>query len=543
MPGTFPKPNAIARTHFLCAMQAGSRWKRIEPWAYWCLVAIHLLPIVVPRWFVTLDGPSHLYSARIVRELVLGDPFFSQFFHLAPYPVPYWLGHAVMAVLLGFLPAPAVGKLMWGTAVVLMALAGRFLVRVIAPQRAWASLLIMPFLLHYALRLGFLNFCLSLPLLLFALAWAWQGMMDGKGRPFRLSVVLVLLYFAHLYTFLLGACLLLSMLAWALVVSRGKNLGNLRRPAIAIGAALALPLGLAAGYFAAQHAPGAAITRLPMHILGQWVLEGRCWNGLGVEGEKLASMLTAIPLLIAGLAMFVVRVLKLRWGAPAWNDYWPLIALAAVAAYFLVPDVVGGGSSVSQRTLLLVLLLLACSVAASPLPPKALIPLVVLVVLADLYHTRLQYRSAISLGRECDELMAVQPAVKDRSVLLPLNWSGNWMHSNLSNYLGTGRARVVVLDHFTALAPFNPAQWNTAMLPYAAVGNFDRSNRPCVHIDGYRKATGTAIDEVLAWKMNAAPPDSCLEDVRRQLLSGFDTLAVSPRGDAVLYSRTESSTK
>ena len=132
-------------------------------------------------------------------------------------------------------------------------------------------------------------------------------------------------------------------------------------------------------------------------------------------------------------------------------------------------------------------------------------------------------------------LKNMQGHLTDGSVLLPLNYSGNWMHSNISSYLGTGKVRVVVLDHFTALAPFNPEQWNEAMKPYGPIGNFASSNQPCIHIAGYADSTGVAVDEVLTWKMDAAVLDSCLSDVQAQLEADYIPSASSPHGDAELF--------
>ena len=516
-------------------MAISNRWVRVERWLYHLLVAIHLLPILVPHWFVTLDGPSHLYSARIVRGLVLGDPFFHRFFHLSGYPEPYWLGHASMAVLLGFLPPWAVGKVMWCTAVAGLAWAFRKLVRAIAPARAWASLFVMPFLLNYALRLGFLNFSLSLVLLFLALALAWRGIQHGRLKAPWLALVLVLLYFAHLSTFLLCTGLLLALWSWAWLISHGEDRRNLRTIALGLGGALVLPLALVAGYALTHHPARATVARLPASDLWRYIIAGRSWNALGTAGEHWACILTAVPMLFAGLAALVLRGWQIDGRKATLPDFWPLVTVASFMAYFFIPDVVAGGSSVSPRLLLFSMFFLACTAAVAELPVRLLLPCVALVVLADLHHTRIQYDSSISLGRECAELMDVQGQLADRTVLLPLNYSGNWMHSNLSSYLGTGKVRVVVLDHFTALAPFNPEQWNEAMKPYGPIGNFAASNAPCVSIAGYADSTGVAVDAVLTWKMNAAATDSCLNDVQAQLNADYAPVARSPHSDAQLF--------
>ncbi len=515
-------------------MQAsGNRHARLEPWLYRLLVALHLLPIWATKWFVTLDGPAHLYNARIVRDLVLGDPFFGRFFHLSSYPEPYWTGHAAMALLLTVLPAWLVEKLLWSATVVGLAWAFRRAIRALAPQRPWASLLVMPFLLHYAVRMGFLNFSLSLAILLLAVAEVWLGLVHGRTRTAVLLPVLSVLYFTHLFTFVVGVGIIAAMLAWAHLPGIALHARKSLRPVLL---SISIPLVLAMGYFATHEPEQPGTTRVDTALLGNWLLEGRCWNALGVAGEQLACTLTAAPLLLGGVLALFLRARRGKFRFQP-TDFWPLLSGGLLVAYFILPDVLGGGSSVSPRLHLLGMFFLAIALACSDLPVRALQLMVALVVLADGHHLRLQHGSAVSLGRECAELMAVQPAVEDRSVLLPLNWSGNWMHSNLSNYLGTGTARVVILDHFTAQAPFNPAQWNPGMLAHGAVGTFATSNQPCVQFAGYREQAAPGITEVITWKMQAAAPDSCWADVLFQLREQCDTLAVSPHADAILYKR------
>jgi len=506
-------------------------WARAEPWLFRLLALLHLLPVWSSRWFVTLDGPAHLYSARLVLALVQGDAFIGRFFHLSTYPEPYWTGHAVMAALLAVLPAWLVEKITWSLAVLGLAWAFRHLILLLAPKRPWASWLAFPFLLHYAAGMGFLNFSLSLPLMLATLAAAWQGILAGRMRTALLAVLFLLLYFTHLFTFLATAGMVLAMACWCAFTTTWHKAGKLL---LQLFAALALPLLLTLGYGLAHARQGPPTAQAGQPQLWHWLLTGRAWNALGLKGEERTCTVLALVLLLAGAAA-LVSGLRSTARRPGMPDFWPLLSLACFAAYFMLPDTVAGGSNVSPRFLLFAMLFLACSVSISKLPDPALAATLALLLPFGLYHTCLQVEAARGLGRECDELLEVRAAIPDQTVLLPLNYSGNWMHSNLSNYLGTANERVIVLDHFTALAPFNPVQWNSGMLPYGPVGNFATSNSPCVRIAAYRAATGTAINAALTWKMQAAPTDSCLADTKRQLREGFLPRASSQGADALLY--------
>ena len=202
------------------------RW--LEPLLFALLTGVHLLPVHAGRWFVTLDGPCHLYSARLLRALWEGDAFVGGFFRVNPWPDPYWLAHLLLAPLTGLLPAWALERLVYSVVVISLALAFRYLIGVVAPERRWMSLLAMPFLLHYALRLGFLNFSLSLPLLLLTLAMGIRAMNGEVRRWWPLALVLTLLYFAHLTSLLVACGLLLALAGWKVLIGEGTFVRRMR---------------------------------------------------------------------------------------------------------------------------------------------------------------------------------------------------------------------------------------------------------------------------------------------------------------------------
>ncbi|MBL7957880.1 MAG: hypothetical protein JNM49_07960, partial [Flavobacteriales bacterium] len=144
-------------------------------------------------------------------------------------------------------------------------------------------------------------------------------------------------------------------------------------------------------------------------------------------------------------------------------------------------------------------------------------------------------RAERGLQADADDLLTLAPHLDQHSVLLPLNYSDNWLHSNLSNLLGA-RSGAVILDHFVAQAPFAPVQWRPERLPYAAIGDFDRSSNPCVSVNGYRDEHVPLVTHVLTYRMPKESADSCAIDVQRQLEREFVRVAETS-GGALLFKR------
>ena len=159
-----------------------------------------------------------------------------------------------------------------------------------------------------------------------------------------------------------------------------------------------------------------------------------------------------------------------------------------------------------------------------------------LIAGADLAHLPQQAATAEVLSNEAQEILSVADQLDERSVLLPLNYGDNWMHSNFSEYVGAVSG-CIVLDNIGAASPHFPLIWRPERSPHPVLGSFSLSNRPCTTFDAYRDHGHTWVTHVLTWKMNDAITDSCTNDVRRQLVTDFDLVASSPNNDARLYRR------
>ncbi|MGI4833999.1 MAG: hypothetical protein ACRYFK_11110 [Janthinobacterium lividum] len=45
--------------------------ERWENWVFWLLLGAHLLPLWSHRYFLTVDGPAHLYNAWLLKAMLM----------------------------------------------------------------------------------------------------------------------------------------------------------------------------------------------------------------------------------------------------------------------------------------------------------------------------------------------------------------------------------------------------------------------------------------------------------------------------------------
>ena len=63
-----------------------------------------LAALAVVPWFVTQDGPAHLYNAEILARSLDADSPFRESYEVHWVPLPNWAGHLVLAGLRAIAP-------------------------------------------------------------------------------------------------------------------------------------------------------------------------------------------------------------------------------------------------------------------------------------------------------------------------------------------------------------------------------------------------------------------------------------------------------
>ncbi len=81
----------------------------LERGLFYLLLAANLIPLWSVHYFVTGDGPCHLYNAKVLLDFYHGGElkdFYNPWMFVNTHFEPNWFGHAFMELLLGW-GAPA----------------------------------------------------------------------------------------------------------------------------------------------------------------------------------------------------------------------------------------------------------------------------------------------------------------------------------------------------------------------------------------------------------------------------------------------------
>ena len=198
------------------------------------LILVNLLPIWLVRFPPLQDYPNHLLSAHIVAHY--SDPNFdyAQNFLLSWRPVPNILASLIMAGLACVVATLLAGKLFLSLYIILFPLGLFYLINAVDSNKLLLGLFGLPLTYSWFFNMGFLNFCLSLPLYCFTVGFWWKTRSGQRNRVDRivvLGLLTLLIYLSHFLTF--GAWIItvvslsLASVGWRNTIKRGLLLASL----------------------------------------------------------------------------------------------------------------------------------------------------------------------------------------------------------------------------------------------------------------------------------------------------------------------------
>ena len=453
--------------------------KRIEPYLFFFLVVISAWPVFYYRFFPTLDGAAHLANGNLINSLVFHySAEVHKYVVFNPEPVPNWTGHLIIAISRIFLPAYLCEKIVILIYLIGLPYAFRWFLRTINKSTPLLSYLIIPFVYNYTFYLGFYNFSLSLVFFFITLAY-WhknkENLTIKKGALLFLLVTLT--YFSHIFIFgILFISIGFSMLAditsevlsnsLSLKESIRKNL--LKVKYIALISCPGIILGLI--YFYRHPSIGQGVFLSHKELLG-WIKSVRPLIALKFDESRFSSKIFYVLFILFGIALYqrIRMILGKREENESFAKYIgrnlkstdfliPVIFICTLL-YFVYPDDNGSASIISVRWLLMVYILLICWLASHSIPK--FIAFTGIIICFVLHFALINDRSHDIkwLNEDAKKCEAAGNFLPAGVVVLPVNFSGLWLHDHFSNYLGINKP-IILLENYECSKGYFPLKWD-----------------------------------------------------------------------------------
>lgn len=377
------------------------RWTR---WTFIVLALLHLLPLCSVRYLPTGDGPTHVYNAWVLHELLSGDapPHIARAYRVDWKAHPNWSGHAVMALAMTVVP-PLVAEKLFVALILALMLGGTWsLATSIDPRNDVYAFLAFPFTWTQTLVAGYFNFSLGVGLYLIIL-----GIWCRRGPVTLLAALLVLCYFTHPMAALLacGSIVLLS-----LCMRRFRHLPALL-PAIV----------LLAIFGSTEQANIEAPLQLKIDWNAAWILARI--DTLFAFDERIRPIAIALALIYLGLTVLTLMSERRRE-----QDAIALLALVLIAMMFWIPAAQGTRDLFTGRMQPFVFLILPAWFTPR-LADRWRNTLIGLLSLLAIMNAAIAFERVRFFGRSMGELVRTFDAIEPGTTLLPLIFDRPHSHS------------------------------------------------------------------------------------------------------------------
>jgi hypothetical protein len=444
---------------------------------FYTVLVIMCLPALTMKYFLTLDGPSHLYNSVVIRELLLGkSPLITYFYEFNPVITPNWTGHFIMAVLGLVFNGWMTEKIFILLYLALLPLSFRYLVLSVAPGNRNLSYLIFPFSYTFLFQCGFFNFCLAFILMFFTAGW-WYRRQErlNAGNLIILALLLGVTWFSHSIVFAVTGAML-GLLTLASCIKENKSLKMFVAALIRRWAALllaAVPAIVLMIHFLAGtnvNSPGVEVTKTELWL---WLLYVKPLVVSNTDKEYVVTTLFTAVYLAIIIYTIIRRIRLIRTSsfveAFEVSDGVLLLSLFALVLLFTVPANSGAGV-MSDRLVAIFFMTWVTWLALQPLSGwlhKAVTGSTLVLTLVLLAG---HFQAFSHFSGRAESFRRLSGYIGKEAIVLPVNWTGSWNLGHAAGYIGTDKP-MVLLDNYETITTWFPLQWKAEGFPKVLMGN------------------------------------------------------------------------
>lgn len=512
----------------------------IEPYLFVLLILAHLIPICASTYFVTVDGPAHLYNAQLIRSLFGGDgSIINQYLEFNPRLVPNWSGHFLLVCLLKFFSAAASEKIILGLYLIGLPLSFRYLARVMKARNMVLTFFIFPFTYSFLFYYGFYNFHLGL-ILYFLLFGLWIKSFEQGFSALRISLLIVLsiaLYFSHL--FMLAFFLLsIGVINAVALIRKGGNEPPHQKPSkiIVTQILVLLPVLLALAYFfvSKPFALGADIVSKDFAEKMQMLFHISPAKGIGYAKENKLTLWVFILLAV----LLIFRLAK-DWKSRKQSSitgalYTGALCILSLLAFLLLPNAGGGFGFVTPRFCLLFFLFLILFLSMRPLKTWLAIPVLLAISILSLAFLRIYNKTTTQNQIVTQGIVDASAHIYPGDKILPLLNHEYWLYGHVSNYIGA-EVPVIIYENYEAELGYFPLVWKEEVKDEVSLAKAIMNS---THSFNLQDLTALAPDKIL-YILDSANPEKGNQALMHleSLSAGYEQIFKDSTASVALYGR------
>ncbi|MEI8279702.1 MAG: hypothetical protein WCG87_08040 [Bacteroidota bacterium] len=444
----------------------------IEKYIFVLLFLISAAPVWVLPYFLTADGPCHLYNAVILNKWLHGQgAYFHQFFNLNTVLFPNWFSHAFLVLLLQFFSHDITAKLIISTCLFCFAFGFRYYISAFTARQSYLSLWVFPFLWQMVMLMGFYNYMFSIAIYFWIIGYWFRHRNNMSWLRILVMMFLCTLdYFMHVFG------VLLTLMTITLIsisdVFNPKNAWQFCKIFIPVIPALALT----AHYIL----PASDFVKVPFKTLWGNLRSIFTIQNMTEHEARYAKILALIIGASTALALMLVLIKHSKqkeWRVPL------LLLIFTLGFYFRGNGQALGGGYILERLESLNYLFAIIFIASVPLPRYFFYASTIAATVLSCLFVYNRMHSFKEASNMVTDVRTIAPFINDHSVILPLKYTdfptdtkGHPIAPKIyyfAHIMETIELKkdVVYLEDYEGFTHYFPLDWKDSISPYLHLCN------------------------------------------------------------------------
>lgn len=485
---------------------------KIEKFIFYALLLLSLSIVIWPQYYITGDGASHTYNAKVLFDYALnnGRDFYKEYYIINRHLDPNWSSHIIIGFFTLFCKPWLADKLFQILYILVFSFGFRYLIKSINKENAFLSLLFYPFLFTLPFQQGFYNNSLGLAFLFISLAYYIRNYKNIAQA--WVSFVLSMLVLATALSHGMPAVYTMSIISALFLFWHWEKLKNLDiaflKNEISRFALIFLPSILLIAMFMAKRGFGTTAHRWTYYQ--KFVAFLKMWGSQSTRHDEIYPAVFSLVIILVFLIFGIIK--KAKEQKQKFTIVFLIFALVFFYQYITAPNTIGGAGSIDIRLVFLPPLFLIFYVAGSNwtlLFKNIYIIASVIVVLA---FTIIRFPFVMQANEVAKEIMQGNTYIKNNAVVLNLHFDdwqiraqgdsifqkdNSFLH--LSDYYGAEKNKhLIMLMNYEADINYFPVNWAAGKNPRQSInGMYAGTYPPLGNYKNYELQSGKKIDYIL----------------------------------------------
>ncbi len=532
---------------------------KYERYLFHLLLLLALSIIVIPKYYITGDGGSHVYNAKVLFDYVLNHErdFYKEFYSINRSIDPNWMSHLSIGFFLQMFPPWLSDKLFQIVYVITFAFGFRFFIKSIERNNGFLSFLLFPFLFTLPFQQGFYNYSFALAMMFYTVGFyiRVKDNLDNSLYQLILSLLLLMTAFSHGMPAIYA--MMIIFLIWITEHYYFFFPINLKKIMYAISQLILvfLPSIFMILLFLAKRGFG---TEPHIWSKTKKLIEFfKMYTSQSTRHEEMYPAVACGVLLLVFLVVLFFTRTKVNISKRNTVGYvFVFMTVFTIFSYITSPHSIGGAGSIDIRLAFLPPLFLLLFFATKNWSDFAKRIFIICSFIISISFLVIRFPYVMKANHIGKEIMTASDVIKDKSVVLNLHFDdwqqlengkdslfhkdGSFIH--FSDFIGAQSDKhLIMLMNYEAEINYFPVNWQADKNPRTTIAGLIPGNYPpCGEIALYEQQIDRKIDYVLIqnWRKDFENV-SCVKSLISQLNANFSLIYESKNKYVIVLKRNQ----